>query len=71
MPHRDFLEAARTEKSDITLQALCGRRSAEHGVKDETSMMNLDEDQDDPASRMGTEASSTISAPTMARRCGR
>jgi transposase len=31
MPHRDFLEAARAEKSDVTLQALCdrldGRRS--------------------------------------------
>ena len=25
MPHRDFLEAARAEKSDITLQALCDR----------------------------------------------
>jgi transposase len=23
MPHRDFLEAARAEKSDVTLQALC------------------------------------------------
>ena len=27
MPHRDFLEAARAEKSDITLQALCDRLS--------------------------------------------
>src|SRR5580700_4638676 len=25
MPHRDFLEAARAEKSDVTLQALCDR----------------------------------------------
>jgi hypothetical protein len=33
MPHRDFLEAARAEKSDITLQALCDRLSAERGVK--------------------------------------
>ena len=32
MPHRNFLEAARTEKSDITLQALCDRLSAERGV---------------------------------------
>jgi transposase len=33
MPHRDFIEAARTEKPDATLQALCdrllaGRRAA-------------------------------------------
>ena len=28
MPHRNFLEAARTEKSDITLQALCDRSRA-------------------------------------------
>ena len=27
-PHRDFLEAARAEKSDVTLQALCDRLSA-------------------------------------------
>ena len=33
MPHRGFLEAARAEKSDITLQALCDRLSAERGVK--------------------------------------
>jgi transposase len=32
MPHRDFLEAARTEKPDLTLQALCDRLSAERGV---------------------------------------
>ena len=25
MPHREFLEAARAEKSDVTLQALCNR----------------------------------------------
>ena len=31
MPHRDFLQAARTEKTDITLQALCDRLSAERG----------------------------------------
>ena len=31
MPHRDFLEAARTEKPDITLQALCDRLSVEQG----------------------------------------
>jgi transposase len=39
MPHRNFLEAARSEKSDITLQALCDRLSAERGVKADTSMM--------------------------------
>jgi transposase len=33
MPHRDFLEAARAEKSDVTLQALCDRLSAERGSK--------------------------------------
>ena len=40
MPHRDFLQAARAEKSDITLQALCDRLSAERGVKADTSMMS-------------------------------
>ena len=40
MPHRDFLEAARAEKSDITLQALCDRLSAERRVKADTSMMS-------------------------------
>ena len=40
MPHRQFLEAARAEKSDITLQALCDRLSAERGVKADTSMMS-------------------------------
>ena len=39
-PHREFLEAARAEKSDITLQALCDRLSAERGVKADTSMMS-------------------------------
>ena len=39
MPHRDFLEAARAEKSDVRLQALCDRLSAERGVKADTSMM--------------------------------
>jgi putative transposase len=33
MPHRDFLEAARTEKPDITLSALCQRLLVERGVK--------------------------------------
>ena len=33
MPHRDFLQAARTEKTDVTLQALCDRLSAERGSK--------------------------------------
>ena len=39
LPHRDFLEAARAEKPDVTLQALCDRLSAERGVKADTSMM--------------------------------
>ena len=29
MPHRDFLEAARSEKPDITLQTLCDRLLSE------------------------------------------
>jgi transposase len=33
MPHRDFLEAARAEKSDITLQALCDRLWPSAGSK--------------------------------------
>ena len=33
MPHRDFMEAARAEKSDVTLQALSDRLSAERGSK--------------------------------------
>jgi transposase len=40
MPHRDFLEAARAEKPDITLQALCERLSTERGVQADTSMMS-------------------------------
>ena len=40
LPHRQFLEAARAEKSDLTLQALCDRLSAERGVKADTSMMS-------------------------------
>jgi transposase len=40
MPHRDFLEAARIEKPDVTLQALCDRLSVERGVKSDTSMMS-------------------------------
>jgi transposase len=40
MPHRDFLTAARAEKPDITLQALCDRFLAERGVKADTSMMS-------------------------------
>jgi transposase len=40
MPHRDFLQAARTEKTDVTLQALCDCLSAERGVKADTSMMS-------------------------------
>jgi transposase len=40
MPHRDFLEAARSGKPDITLQALCDRLLVERGVKADTSMMS-------------------------------
>jgi transposase len=40
MPHREFLEAARAEKSDVTLQKLCDRLSSEKGVKADTSMMS-------------------------------
>jgi transposase len=39
-PHRDFLEAARAEKPDVTLQALCDRLLAERGVTSDTSMMS-------------------------------
>jgi len=39
-PHREFLEAARAEKPDVTLQALCDRLLAERGVKADTSMMS-------------------------------
>jgi transposase len=38
--HREFLAAARAEKSDITLQALCDRLLAERGVRVDTSMMS-------------------------------
>ena len=40
MPHLDFLETARAEKSDITLQVLCDRLLAERGVQADTSMMS-------------------------------
>ena len=40
MPHRDFLMAARGEKSDITLQVLCNCLLAERGVKADTPMMS-------------------------------
>jgi transposase len=39
-PHREFLEAARAEKPDTTLQSLCDRLLAERGVKADTSMMS-------------------------------
>ena len=39
-PHREFIEALRGEKSDITLQALCDRLLAERGVRADTSMMS-------------------------------
>jgi transposase len=40
MPHREFLEAARAQKSDITLQALCDRLLSERGVKADPSMIS-------------------------------
>ena len=40
MPHRGFIEAARREKPDATLQALCDRLLAERGVEADTSMMS-------------------------------
>jgi transposase len=40
MPHREFLEAACAEKSDVTLQNLCDRVRSEKGVKADTSMMS-------------------------------
>ena len=39
-PHREFLEALRAEKSDITLQALCDRLLAERGARADTAMMS-------------------------------
>ena len=39
-PHREFVEALRTEKPDITLQALCDRLGGERGVKADTSLMS-------------------------------
>ena len=38
-PHREFLEALRGDKSDITLKALCHWLLVERGVKADTSMM--------------------------------
>jgi transposase len=40
MPHREFLEAARAEKSDITLRSLCDRLLAERGVKADSGMLS-------------------------------
>ena len=40
MPHREFIEAARAEKPDATLKALCDRLLAERGVKADTGMMS-------------------------------
>ena len=39
-PHRDFLQAARAEKPDITLAELCARLAAECGVKADTGMLS-------------------------------
>ena len=53
MPHRDFLKAARAEKSDLTLQALCDRLLAERGVKADTSMNELGVESRDPPVEFG------------------
>ena len=37
MAHRDFLEASRTEETDIRLSALCERLLCERGVSSDTS----------------------------------
>jgi len=39
-PHRAFLEALRAERPDATLQALCDRLQAEHGVAVDVSVMS-------------------------------
>ena len=39
-PHRAFIDAARADQPDITLQALCDRLAAERGVKADTGMMS-------------------------------
>jgi transposase len=39
-PYREFLEGLRSERPDVTLQALCDRLLAERGVKADTSMMS-------------------------------
>ena len=39
-PHREFLEALRSERADITLKALCDRLLADRGVKAGASMMS-------------------------------
>jgi len=38
-PHQAFVEAACRAKPDITLQGLCDRLLAQHGVKTYTSVM--------------------------------
>jgi transposase len=40
MPHLEFLKAARAEKFDTTLEALCRRLLSERGVKADTSMLS-------------------------------
>ena len=39
-PYREFLEAVRRDKPDITLQGLCDRLARECGVKTYTSVMS-------------------------------
>src|SRR3569833_1149780 len=39
-PHREFLQAARAEKADTTLEALSRRLLAERGVKADASMLS-------------------------------
>jgi transposase len=38
--HREFIDALRGEKPDVTLQGLCDQLLAERGVKTDTSMMS-------------------------------
>src|SRR5258708_34557440 len=40
MPHRDFLEAPRAEKSAVTLQALCDGLSPQRGGTADTPMLS-------------------------------
>jgi transposase-like protein len=47
MPHLDFLEAARAEKSDVTLQALCDRLSAGSASRSKKDPIAREQDRPD------------------------